>query len=93
MNIHYFKQQIAPQLIDYKLVYRSFPKGDFGSLERVEIDGKGKLGGIDFWSMGWLDLDIYDLVLDKQVLNKLLDPNEQQEQEHAIQQFIEILLK
>jgi len=75
MDMRYFKDNIAPQLSNYKLTYSSYPKGDFGSLERVVIEGNGKIAGIDIWSKGWLDIDIYDLLVDKQVMNVLLEPS------------------
>ena len=43
LDMRYFKDNIAPQLSNYKLTYSSYPKGDFGSLERVVIEGNGKL--------------------------------------------------
>lgn len=92
MDIRYFKDNIAPQLSNYKLTYSSYPKGDFGSLERVVIEGNGKIAGIDIWSKGWLDIDIYDLLIDKQVMNVLLEPIEIQKQEDSIKQFLDILL-
>lgn len=92
MDINYIKNNVSSKLSNYKLTYRSFPSGDFGSLERLEIDGCNKLGGIDVWSKGWLDIDIYDLTLDKVVMNVLLKPSETQEQEKAIAKFLEILL-
>lgn len=93
MSINCFKKELAPKLKDYKLTYSSFPSGDFGSLERVVIEGKSKIAGIDFWSKGWLEIDIYDLFLDAQIMNILLDPSETKEQNNAIKKFIEILLK
>lgn len=92
MDMRYFKDNIAPQLSNYKLTYSSYPKGDFGSLERVVIEGIGKIAGIDIWSKGWLDIDIYDLLIDKQVMNVLLEPIEIQKQEDSIKQLLEILL-
>ncbi|NUF79361.1 hypothetical protein GY065_10670 [Snodgrassella sp. ESL0323] len=92
MDMRYFKNNIAPQLSNYKLTYSSYPKRDFGSLERVVIEGNGKIAGIDIWSKGWLDIDIYDLLIDKQVMNVLLEPIEIQKQEDSIKQFLEILL-
>lgn len=92
MDMSYFKDNIAPQLSNYKLTYSSYPSGDFGSLERVLIEGNNKIAGVDIWSKGWLDIDIYDLLLDKQVMNILLEPIEIQRQNDAIKQFLGILL-
>ncbi|OCG38892.1 hypothetical protein A9G29_10115 [Gilliamella sp. Fer2-1] len=91
MDINSFKKELAPRLKNYKLTYSSYPNGDFGSMERVIIEGNNKIAGIDFWSEGWLDIDIYDLILDDQIMNILLEPSEIRQQNNAILKFIEIL--
>lgn len=92
MNIDCIKKIIIPKLKNYKLTYNSFPNGDFGSLERINIEGINKVAGIDIWSKGWLNIDIYDLVLDEQVMNVLLSPEEIKEKEDAIVKLLGILL-
>ncbi|MCO6527152.1 MULTISPECIES: hypothetical protein [Snodgrassella] len=92
MNIDCIKKIIIPKLKNYKLTYNSFPNGDFGSLERINIEGINKVAGIDIWSKGWLNIDIYDLVLDEQVMNVLLGPEEIKEKEDAIVKLLGILL-
>ena len=87
------KKKLAPMLENYKLTYSSYSNGDFGSLKRVSIEGENKIACIDFWSKGWLALDIYDLILDDQIMNILLNPFEIEEQSNAIKQFIGMLLK
>ncbi|WP_392551409.1 hypothetical protein RHO14_07910 [Orbus wheelerorum] len=92
MDMNYIKNSVSSKLSDYKLTYSSYPSGDFGSLERMVVEGCNKMGGIDIWSKGWLDINIYDLVLDKEVMNILLEPSETEEQEDAIAKFLGILL-
>ena len=92
MDINYFKKYIAPKLKDYVLTYSSYPNGDFGSLERVVIESVRIIAGVDIWSKGWLDIDIYDLNLDEQVMNVLLEPTEVKEQEDAITRLLSVLL-
>jgi hypothetical protein len=92
MNIDYVNKIITPKLKNYKLTYNSFPNGDFGSLERIAIEGINKVASIDIWSKGWLNIDIYDLILDEQVMNVLLEPEEIKEQEDAIVKLLGILL-
>ncbi|MCL9666965.1 hypothetical protein L2C91_00945 [Rosenbergiella epipactidis] len=92
MDMSYFKDNIAPKLSDYKLTYSSYPEGDFGSLERVVIEGDSKVSGIDIWSKGWLDIDIYDLKLDKQVMTILLEPVETEKKKNSINLFLDIML-
>lgn len=93
MNIQYFIKNIEPLLIEYNLKYSSYSNGDFGDLERVIIDGKNKLAGIDFWSEGWLDIDIYDLSIDKQIMSIMLDPTEIKQQIEELNIFVKMMLK
>ena len=89
MDINFFKKEIEPILVGYDFQYGSFPDGDFGDLERVEFEGHNKVGTIDVWSKGWISIDIYDLILDDQLLNLLLGPDE--EQLKAIETLVKIL--
>jgi len=92
MDINYFKSEVAHLLDGYELKYSSFKNGDFGDLERVEIEGKNKLGGVDFWSKGWVDIDVYDCILEEQILNFLLSPDELKKQDEAIKILIKVLV-
>lgn len=89
MDINFFKKEIQPILEGYNFQYSSFPNGDFGDLERVEFEGHNKIGTVDFWSKGWISIDIYDLILDDQLMNLLLGPDE--EQLKAIETLVSIL--
>lgn len=89
MGINFFKKEIQPILEGYNFQYSSFPNGDFGDLERVEFEGHNKIGTVDFWSKGWISIDIYDLILDDQLINLLLGPDE--EQLKAIETLVSIL--
>lgn len=87
MDINFFKKEIEPILVGYSFQYSSFSDGDLGDLERAEFEGHNKIGTVDFWSKGWVGIDIYDLTVDKQLLNVLLGPEDEQ------LKFIEILMK
>ncbi|MFB1118923.1 hypothetical protein RF240_22415 [Dickeya dadantii] len=89
MDISFFKKEIEPILVGYRFQYSSFPDGDFGDLERAEFEGHNKVGTVDFWSKGWVGIDIYDLIVDDQLLNVLLGPEE--EQLKAIETLIKLL--
>lgn len=91
MNSSWFDESIRPFLKGYSLEYSSFPDGDFGDLERVELEGFNKLGTVEFWSKGWIGIDIYDCALDGQVMNVLLSPEEKESVPQAFERFIEIL--
>lgn len=91
MNIDFFKTQIAPRLTGYELQYSFYSNGDFGDLDRVEFEKEDKLGTVDFWSQGWMSLDVYSSALDTQLINLLLSPDESEEQKKAMQKLIQIL--
>jgi hypothetical protein len=76
MDILKFDQEFKPLLKGCALEYSSFPNGDFGDLERVELEGFNKLATVEFWSRGWIGVDVYDVVLDQQVMCVLLSPEE-----------------
>ncbi|EQA4282135.1 hypothetical protein ACX2VI_003108 [Cronobacter dublinensis] len=89
MDIVIFKKEIEPVLTGYEFQYSSFPGGDFGDLERVEFEGCNKVGTIDFWSKGWIGIDIYDLIQGGQLINVLLEPDE--DQLKALENLVRIL--
>ncbi|EOW6670811.1 hypothetical protein ACOZZ3_001569 [Cronobacter dublinensis] len=89
MDVIFFKKEIEPYLTGYVFQYSSFLGGDFGDLERVEFEGCNKIGTIDFWSKGWIGIDIYDFILSEQLINLLLGPDE--EQLKAIESLVRIL--
>ncbi|MEQ4511689.1 MAG: hypothetical protein ABN480_13945 [Dickeya sp.] len=90
-NIDYFKKNIAPKMKGYTFKYSYYTNGDFGDLERVEFEGKNRIGGMDFWSKGWLDVDIYDMAVDDQIMNVLLSPEEIELQKKAVCEFMRVL--
>jgi hypothetical protein len=88
MDIHWFQENVKPRLQDCSFTYSSFSGGQFGDLERVELEGDRKLGTVEFWSEGWLGIDVYDLDLDDQVMNTLLSP----EEKHLVGKVIERMI-
>lgn len=74
MQIDQFCDEIKPLLSDYLLERSSFANGDFGNLERFELDGLNKLVTVDFWSKGWIAIDVYDCLSEQQIMNVLLSP-------------------
>ncbi|WP_072166393.1 hypothetical protein [Erwinia sp. Leaf53] len=92
MNISHFKSDIAPKLGSYILTYSSYPNGDFGSLERVEFSGNNLIGTLDFWSQGWLDINVYDCQQDEGLINRYYKPENIVEQEEALRSLCKILV-
>ncbi len=91
MDSFRFDESVKPLLKGFSLEYSSLADGDFGDLERIELEGFNKLGTIEFWFKGWVGIDIYDLALDNQVMNVLLSPKEGESVSKAFDRFLEIL--
>jgi hypothetical protein len=91
-DIQWFNDQIAPTLRGFEISYKSFKNGDLGDIERVEFDGKDMGGSIDFWSSGWLGIHAYNYKEEKLLLNILLEPKEDKEQEKAFEKLRGLLL-
>ncbi|MBI6898781.1 hypothetical protein JET64_18420 [Pseudomonas putida] len=90
MNSSWFNESIKPFLEGCSLEYSSFSNGDFGDLDRIELEGFGKLGTVEFWSKGWVGIDVYDCVLEEQVMNILFSPEDQGSVHQAFERLIEI---
>ena len=91
-NIDWFKKVIAPSLEGIKIKYSFFEKGDFGDLNRVEIEGNGKGGNLDFWEKDWIEIHLYDYNEDKELIHALLEPTQDKERDELLEKF-ELLLK
>lgn len=91
MSVNWFDERLKSLLVGCNFDYSSFPNGDFGSLERVEVEGGGKLATVDVWSEGWVGFDIYDCVLDEQVMNVLLSPDEKDAIPETVEKFVRIM--
>ena len=61
MNIGQYVKEIKPLLYRYTMQHTKFTNGDFGSLERIEMEGFNKLSTIYSWSKGWSGIDVYDI--------------------------------
>lgn len=83
-DIIWFKKEFIPLIQEYyELEYSSFSDGDFGNLERIEFEGKGKGGNVDFWSLGWLNIHLVDYISGNELLNVLIEPCLNEEKEKA----------
>ncbi|MEA5674283.1 hypothetical protein VA602_23475 [Pseudomonas sp. MH2] len=76
MDAFQFNKEVKRLLKGYSVEYSTFANGDFGNLERIELESFNKLATVEFWSEGWIGIDIYDCACDEQVMNILLSPEE-----------------
>jgi len=83
-DIEWFKKDVEPILTGFKCEYSFFENGDFGDLNRVEFEGNGKGGNIDFWEKNWLEIHLYDYNKDKELIHVLLEPSQKEEKEKAL---------
>jgi len=90
-DIEWFKKVLTPILNNYEIKYRSYEEGDFGSLNQVIFESPKKGGGIDFWGLGWLGIDVYDYEKNEQLLNILLEPHQELEKEKTFDNLQELL--
>lgn len=91
MDAFQFNKEVKPLLKDYSIEYSTFANGDFGNLERIELEGFNKLATVEFWSEGWIGIDIYDCAFDEQVMNILLSPEEKDLVPKAFEKLLDIL--
>lgn len=85
-------RDVKPFLKGCSFEFSTFSEGQFGSIERVELEKIGKIGTIDFWSEGWVGIDVYDRLKGEQVINLLISPEESGELERAFLVLIDIFM-
>lgn len=90
-DVIWFNTEMLPLLDGYSTEYRSFKNGDFGDLERVELEGNNKGVTLDFWSSGWIGIHLIDYLADAELLNVLLEPNQDSEKDEAFKKLKSIL--
>ncbi|WP_422861184.1 hypothetical protein [Flagellimonas sp. W118] len=92
-NIEWFKKSFAPLFKNYDLKYKSFEEeGDLGSLIQVEFNSEKKDGTVDFWSLGWTGIHVWDNNNQKELLNVLHSPDEKIELESSFKKLESLIL-
>lgn len=86
-NIQWFKDYVAPYLIDFKITYKFFKDGDYGDLDQVEFNSNIMGGEIDFWSSGWLNVHLVNYTKNKELINILLSPDQHIEKDNFLLQI------
>lgn len=91
MDAFQFDKEVRPLLKGYSVEYSTFANGDFGNLERIELQGFNKLATVEFWSEGWIGIDMYDCACDEQVINILLSPEDKDLVSEVFENFLDAL--
>lgn len=90
--LDFFNECVKPKIpSEYSLTWSDYLDGDFGDLRRLEFESNIKIGTIDFWSSGWISMDIVDTHRDEQVLNVLYSPDQEDIIKIAFGQLLELL--
>ena len=90
-TLAWFDAVIAPRLQGYVLTYRSYPEGDFGSLQQVLFESAQKGGSFDFWGLEWLGIHLVDYATEQELFNRLLSVAEESEKPRAVEAFLALL--
>lgn len=93
-NVLWFKANLAPKLENYKLNYKFFDEGDFGTfgaLNQIEFNSEKIGGNIDFWGLGWLGIFVWDHKKEEELLNVLVEPDNEEKQIEAFRKLEELL--
>ena len=90
-DVEWFKDNVVPKIKGYELEYKFFDEGDFDSLNQIEFNSKKIGGNVDFWGLGWLGIFVWNYETEEQLLNVLLEPNQQKEQDEALRQLQNLL--
>ncbi len=86
-DLSWFKKSLAPKLNDFKLEYRYFDEGDFGSLNQV-LFNSSKLGGeVEFWSRNFLRIHLWDYEKDIELMNILIHPHQKEEKQKVFEEL------
>ena len=92
-DINWFKNGVEPKMKGFKVEYKYWEEGDFGSLNQIRFDSRKIGGNIDFWGLGWLGIFIWDDESEKEIFNVLLEKHEEKEQKSALRKLLKHLLK
>ena len=65
--------------MELEISYRHFQNGDLGDLSQVEFRKGEKIGGIDFWSSGYVGIHLVNTDTGQELINILVSPEEKQE--------------
>ncbi|MDC5596909.1 hypothetical protein OHX11_14185 [Acinetobacter baumannii] len=97
ISMDYFKKNIFPKIKEnYTVTFSNATEGEvmgFGNLERVEIEGNNILGGIEFWSSGWLSIHLINIERDEEILNSLISPDDSKRKNELLEDFEKKLIE
>ena len=90
-DIKWFKQELKHLFKQYEIEYRHFPEGDFGELQEVVFENKFKVGAIQFWSMDYLVIQLFDYQNQEMLINIIFEPNQDAQKEKGLQNLVSLI--
>ncbi|WP_410881671.1 hypothetical protein [Myroides sp. DW712] len=91
IDVEWFKSEFSTKLKGYDLEYKFFNEGDLGSLNQIEFNSKKIGGNIDFWSLGWIGVFVWDFEAEVEILNVLLESHQEKEKQEIFRKLEQLL--
>ncbi|MBV6778871.1 hypothetical protein KWH37_20975 [Xanthomonas campestris pv. carissae] len=93
MNTDRFKENFLSFMNGCEFIYSEFKNGDFGDLQRVEVESFNKMGAVEFWSSGWVGIDLVDCVSGTQEISVLLSPEQRDLVDGELRRFSDLMAR
>lgn len=98
IDLNYLKEKVAKKIFDngYSALVRESPgspESGFGHLIQFIVDSKDLTGGIDFWSFGQIEMDLWSIKSKSDVIGRIFfDSYKLPEAQEKLKEFIHHLL-
>jgi hypothetical protein len=88
----WFRENVMPHLHGYKVEFAHFQKGDFGDLDRIELENDRYSVCVEFWGWEYLGIMVFDKDLDDFTMNVMIFPENLAGKEASFAILIETML-
>lgn len=98
IDLNFLKRKVGNELIEkgYRVYIREYsmgPSGGFGYLFQFIVDSQDMTGGIDFWTHGQMEIELWSIKKNDDVLKTIFfDSYKLPEAQEKIREFINYLL-
>ncbi len=91
-----FDTEVKPKMKGFTFSYDSHQSefANFGSYsgERVEFKNESKIGDVDFWETGWIQVTVYDLKLDETRIDYVFTTEAIEANPHFFDQILPLII-